>query len=150
MFKSFLKYSLVASIMISPAIVMADEDNSDATAVEAPAADSQPSVAASATVAGQPAAAIETGNIDKGQKIILKKLKAALNMNGQKLAAMHTADEWTDMFDNGGAGFIKFLIETAPNKEVMWNSPEFKEDMKDIKAFVIQYASDSGNVPSCG
>lgn len=78
----------------------------------------------------------------KGQKIIIKKLKKACGFNGAILAKKHTQDEWKDKFEAG-----------ALNDEIKVLCPKAKP-LKDkyvphVYDFLFNYASDSGNVPSC-
>lgn len=78
----------------------------------------------------------------KGQKIIIKKLKKACGFNGAVLAKKHTQDEWKDKFD---AGALNAHIKTiCPKAKVL------KEKyVPHVYDFLYNYASDSGNVPSC-
>lgn len=85
-----------------------------------------------------------------GQKVYLKTLKAKFNMNGTKFAAEHTVDEWTELFDNGAAGFIKEYGTRFPAAMPVLTNPDMKDKLQDIGDFAKEYGSDSGNVPSCG
>lgn len=85
-----------------------------------------------------------------GQKAYLKTLKAKFNMNGTKFAAEHTVDEWTELFANDAAGFIKEYSEKFPAAKPILTDPNNKEKLQDIGDFAKEYGSDSGNVPSCG
>lgn len=80
----------------------------------------------------------------KGQKLYLKYMKKILGMNGAKFAAQHTQDEWEELFEDDAAGFKK---KFGPNK--FFDGEKFKKIAPHIKDFAIEYASDSGNVPSC-
>lgn len=84
----------------------------------------------------------------KGQKLYLKYLKSVTEMNGAKFAAKHTQDEWEELFADDGAGFKKeFGVNEKAQK--FFEGEKFKQIMPHIKDFAIEYASDSGNVPSC-
>lgn len=85
-----------------------------------------------------------------GQKVYLKMLKAKFNMNGTKFAAEHTVDEWTDLFDNDAAGFIKEYSQKFPAAAPILNDPNNKAKLQEVGDFAKEYGSDSGNVPSCG
>ena len=86
----------------------------------------------------------------KGQKYYLKFLKKKTGMNGAKFATGHTQSEWKELFANGGAGFISEYSSKYPNLKNFFNGDKFKSKyMKHIADFCIEYASDSGNVPSC-
>jgi hypothetical protein len=84
----------------------------------------------------------------KGQKLYLKYLKKSMGMNGAGFAALHTQDEWEEMFENDGEG-VKALMKEKGVSESFLNGDKFKKFMPHIKDFAIEYASDSGNVPSC-
>ncbi|MGZ8546545.1 MAG: c-type cytochrome [Sulfuricurvum sp.] len=83
----------------------------------------------------------------KGQKAYLKTCKNC-HGNGTKGAAMHTQDEWDDLFANGGEKIIKAHAneKSAP----YFNGAGFKAQAQDLRDFLFMYGSDSGNVPSCG
>lgn len=83
----------------------------------------------------------------KGQKAYLKTCKNC-HGNGTKGAAMHTQDEWDDLFANGGASIIKKHAGTKA--EPFFNGDGFKSQAQDLRDFLFMYGSDSGNVPSCG
>ena len=78
----------------------------------------------------------------KGQKLYLKKLKKACGINGAKMAAKHTQDEWEKIKESGK--LEEELKAQCPNlKDV---KDKYLDDLFD---FFYEYASDSGNVPSC-
>ncbi len=81
---------------------------------------------------------------DKGQKIYSKKLKKVCGFNGAKFAAKHTQDEWEEIWEEG-----KFEDEIQ-NLCPAYKKGYLKESqLKHIYDFAYEYASDSGNVPSC-
>lgn len=83
-----------------------------------------------------------SADVKKGQKIYLKKLKAACNMGGDKFAKKHTQDEWEAIHDAG-----KFEDEV---KKLCPKIKSFKAKyIQDVYDFSYEYASDSGNIPSC-
>lgn len=88
-----------------------------------------------------------SADIKKGQKTYLKTCKNC-HGNGTKGAAMHTQDEWEDLFAAGGANIIKKHAGTKA--EPYFNGDGFKESSQDLRDFLFEYGSDSGNVPSCG
>jgi len=82
-----------------------------------------------------------TADVKKGQKIYLKKLKAACGFSGAKFAHKHTQDEWEEINEAGKFGDeVKNLCPKAKMK------PKYAPDVYD---FAYEYAKDSGNVPSC-
>ncbi|MEY3002245.1 MAG: hypothetical protein RLZZ428_620 [Pseudomonadota bacterium] len=77
-----------------------------------------------------------------GQRTYLKKLKAPCGFNGVKFAAKHTQDEWEAIKEGG-----KMMEEI---QTICPKAKELKEkDVNAIYDFSYEYASDSGNVPSC-
>lgn len=84
-----------------------------------------------------------------GQKYYLKFFKPKTGYNGTKFAAMHTQAEWKALFENDAAGFKKEFGEKHPELKEFLESETFKKIMNDIRDFAIEYAKDSGNVPSC-
>lgn len=86
-------------------------------------------------------------DIKKGQKAYLKQCKKC-HGNGTKGSAMQTQDGWTAAFENDAEVFKKWHAGTKGEKYT--NSKKFKRSAPHLKDFLFQYASDSGNVPSCG
>ena len=83
-----------------------------------------------------------TADVAKGQKLYSKKLKGACGMTGAKFAGKHTQDQWKEIKDAGKFGDeVKTLCPKATKYKDKWNDNMFD--------FVYEYASDSGNVPSC-
>ncbi len=78
----------------------------------------------------------------KGQKIYSKKLKKVCGMNGAEFAKKHTQDEWTAIVK--GNNLTKEVTTICGDKASIK-----KKRLKDLGDFVIKFASDSGNVPSC-
>jgi len=77
----------------------------------------------------------------KGQKLFSKKLKKACGFTGADFAKKHTQDEWKAIGVAGMSDEIKKLCPSA--------KPLKKKYLKDILDFSVNFASDSGNVPSC-
>ncbi len=80
----------------------------------------------------------------KGQKLYSAKLKDACGMNGAKFAAKHTQDEWKQLKESGK--FKAEIIKICPNVKADDLSDSVIENIYD---FSFDFASDSGNVPSC-
>ncbi len=80
----------------------------------------------------------------KGQKLFSKILKDPCGMTGAKFAAKHTQDEWKELKTSGK--FEAEVIKICPNVKAGDLSPSAIENIID---FSIEFASDSGNVPSC-
>ena len=79
----------------------------------------------------------------KGQKLYSKFLKDACGFSGSKFAATHTQDEWEEINDAGT--FADEVKAICPNVAKGYND-KWSEDLYD---FSYEFASDSGNVPSC-
>ncbi|BAK72146.1 MAG: cytochrome C [Arcobacter sp.] len=80
----------------------------------------------------------------KGQKLFSKLLKEPCGMTGAKFAAKHTQEEWKQIKESGN--FEKEVITICPNVK----AGDVKESaMEHIFDFTVEFASDSGNVPSC-
>jgi len=80
----------------------------------------------------------------KGQKIYLKKLKKACGFNGAKMSAKHTQDEWEEIKNEGK--LEDEIIKLCPKVKKGYLKKKWLDDLYD---FFYNYASDSGNVPSC-
>lgn len=78
----------------------------------------------------------------KGQKIIIKKLKKSCGFDGGVLAKKHTQSEWSAIQKSEGlnAELSKLCPKAKPLKE---------KYVPHVYDFLYNYASDSGNVPSC-
>jgi hypothetical protein len=83
-----------------------------------------------------------SANAAKGQKLYSKKLKGACGFTGAKFSAKHTQDEWTAIHKAGKmAEEIGKICPKATNYKAKYDN--------DIYDFANEFASDSGNVPSC-
>ncbi|MEA1920530.1 MAG: c-type cytochrome [Campylobacterota bacterium] len=90
---------------------------------------------------------VALADVKKGQKAFLKTCKKC-HGNGTKGAAMKTQDEWEELFDDNA----ELLIEAhkGDKSEKFFAGKKFKKLSPHLKDFLYEYASDSGNVPSCG
>jgi len=83
-----------------------------------------------------------SADVAKGQKLYSKKLKSACGFTGAKFAAKHTQDEWAKIKEDGKLGDeIQKICPKATKYKAKYEA--------DIFDFANEYASDSGNVPSC-
>ncbi|MDD2384121.1 MAG: hypothetical protein PHN18_08020 [Sulfurospirillaceae bacterium] len=85
----------------------------------------------------------------KGQKYYLKYMKNDSGMNGAKFATQHTQAEWKALFAGKGEKFIAEYSAKIPGLKAFLEGDKFAKFMPDIRDFCVEYASDSGNVPSC-
>jgi hypothetical protein len=90
------------------------------------------------------ATSVANADAAKGQKLYLKKLKSACDMNGAKFAAQKSQEQWEDL--DSDEAFEKAVIELCPKVKPGYLKPKWIEHIRD---FGIEYANDSGNVPSC-
>lgn len=78
----------------------------------------------------------------KGQKLFIKKYKKSCGFTGGVMAKKHTQDEWESIYKSGKL-----------NDELLKQCPKSKKSkkkyLKHMYEFFFNYASDSGNVPSC-
>lgn len=85
----------------------------------------------------------------KGQKYYLKYMKNDSGMNGAKFASQHTQAEWKALFDDKAEKFVAEYSKKYPGLDAFLKGDKFEKFIPDIKDFCIEFASDSGNVPSC-
>lgn len=53
------------------------------------------------------------------------------------------------LFDGKGEKFVAEMSKKFPGLESFLKGDKFEKFMPDIKDFCVEFASDSGNVPSC-
>ena len=82
-----------------------------------------------------------SADANKGKKIYMKKMKSSCKFSGAKFATKHTQGEWEKI---KGAG--QFAAESAKLCPGLKLKDKYVNDVYD---FAYEYASDSGNVPSC-
>jgi hypothetical protein len=83
-------------------------------------------------------------DVVKGQKAFIKFLKEPCGMDGAKFALKHTQAEWKQIKADGKAE--EEIIKFCPNVK----AGDVKDTLLEhIMDFSIEFASDSGNVPSC-
>jgi len=82
-----------------------------------------------------------SADVKKGQKLYMKKMKATCGFSGAKFAAKHTQDEWEKI--NGAGKFAEEAAKICPGVKLK------DKYVPHIYDFAHEYASDSGNVPSC-
>ena len=86
-------------------------------------------------------------DIKKGQRSYLKQCKNC-HGNGTKGAAMHSQDEWDELFADGAKKMKE--VHAGTKGEAFINGPAFQNSAPDLRDFLYEYGNDSGNVPSCG
>lgn len=99
-------------------------------------------IALGATLILSLGAVTASADVEKGQKLYKKKLKNTCEMSGGVIAAKHTQDEWTEIYE---AGELESEIKNiCPKVEKV--KEKFLPHLYD---FFNEFGSDSGNVPSC-
>jgi hypothetical protein len=84
----------------------------------------------------------------KGKRIYQKKLKAKCGFSGGVFAAKHTQEEWTEAQEDGTLG--ELMTKECPAGKDFFESDKFKNKFSShLYDFVNDFASDSGNIPSC-
>lgn len=101
-------------------------------------------IALSAALMLSVGAVTASADADKGLKLYSKKLKDACGISGAAMAGKHTQAEWQELNKGGNLA-----------KEIKTICPKAKDEDLDGKFlphyfdFFFNFASDSGNVPSC-
>lgn len=94
-------------------------------------------------------AAEANGNADTGQRIYLKMMNDATGLNGADFAKLHTIAEWKALFDGKGEKFVAEMSSKYPKTKDYLSGDLFPKHLEHLKAFMVHYAKDSGNFPSC-
>lgn len=101
-------------------------------------------IALSAVLILSVGAVTASADADKGLKLYSKKLKSACGVSGAVMAGKHTQGQWEEINKAGNlAKEIKTLCPKAKDEDL---DGKFLPHYYD---FFFNYASDSGNVPSC-
>ena len=101
-------------------------------------------ILAASTLALAIASTTSFADVTKGQKAFIKFLKEPCGMDGAKFALKHTQAEWRQIKADGKAEAE--IMKICPNVK----AGDIKEALLDhVMDFSIEFASDSGNVPSC-
>ena len=82
-----------------------------------------------------------SADVNKGQKLYVKKLKNKCELSGSAFAGKNTQDKWEEIYDAGK------LSEEI--KKICKGHTVDEKLLPHIYDFVYEYASDSGNVPNC-
>ena len=89
-------------------------------------------------------------DVNKGKRYYMKNFKQKFKMNGLDFVQLHTQAEWQALFEDEGRGFIVEFSKKYPKQESYLNDPKLWKKLQHVRDFAIEYASDSGNTPSCG
>jgi hypothetical protein len=91
-----------------------------------------------------------TADVNKGKRYYMKDFKQKFRMNGLQFTQLHTAQEWTALFAEEGKGFISEFTRKYPEQKAFLDDPKLWKKLQHVRDFAIEYAKDSGNIPSCG
>jgi hypothetical protein len=84
----------------------------------------------------------------RGQKIYQKKFKEACGKSGAVFAASHSQMEWE--FSKNEGTLTETMQAVCPAGKAVFESNSFETKYKEsLFDFVYDFASDSGNIPSC-
>lgn len=86
----------------------------------------------------------------KGQKIYIETCKEC-HGGGQGLAGSKKQRGWKKIMENDGEKLAQVHLNSK-KAEASWsyfNSKAYTKNAKHLEDFLVEYASDSGNVPAC-
>ena len=86
----------------------------------------------------------------KGQKIYIETCKEC-HGGGQGLAGSKKQRGWKKIMENDGEKLAQVHLNSK-KAEASWNyfsSKTYTKNAKHLEDFLVEYASDSGNVPAC-
>ena len=88
-------------------------------------------------------------DVNKGKRYYMKNFKQKFKMNGLDFVQLHTQAEWKLLFDDKAKGFIVEFSKKYPKQTKFLTHPKLWKKLQHIGDFAIEYASDSGKVPTC-
>jgi len=88
-------------------------------------------------------------DVDKGKRYYMKTFKQKFKMNGLDFVQLHTQREWYELFEDKGKKFITVFSIKYPKQKKFLNDPKTWKKLQHVRDFAIEYASDSGKIPSC-
>lgn len=91
-----------------------------------------------------------TADANKGKRYYMKSFKQKFKMNGLEFTQLHTAQEWSVLFEEEGRGFIAEFSQKYPEQKAFLEDPKLWKKLQHVRDFAIEYAKDSGNIPTCG
>lgn len=87
----------------------------------------------------------------KGKRYYMKNFKQKFNnLSGADFVQLHTQAEWEALFADGAKGFIAEFSRKYPKQAAYLSDPKLGEKLRHLGDFAVTYASDSGQLPSCG
>jgi hypothetical protein len=88
-------------------------------------------------------------DVEKGKRYYMKNFKQKFKMNGLDFVQLHTQAEWKILFEDKGKGFILAFSKKYPKQKKFLNNPTTWKKLQHVRDFAIEYANDTGRVPSC-
>ena len=93
---------------------------------------------------------VQAGDVTKGKNLYIKHLKPLFDdAKGSDITTLYMKIEWKKMFKKDGKRFIKKFSKKYPKSATFLKSKEFTGMIPDLKAFMMKYAVDAGELPSC-
>ena len=89
------------------------------------------------------------GNVDTGQRLYLRLMADHVGMNSADFATLHSQAEWTALLENNGEKFAEKFAGEYPGLQGYLNGDLFPRHVPHLRAFLVHFANDSGNFPSC-
>ncbi len=93
---------------------------------------------------------VAIADANKGKKYYMKNFKQKFKMDGLDFVQLHTQTEWRVLFANEGKGFIEEFSKRYPKQAKFLHQKRTWKKLQHVGDFAIEYASDSGKIPSCG
>ena len=94
--------------------------------------------------------AAQAGDVTKGKEAYIKHLEPLFDdAKGSDITTAYMKVEWKKMFKKEAKRFIKTFSKKYPKSETFLKSEEFQKIAQDLKAFMMKYAADAGELPSC-
>jgi len=88
-------------------------------------------------------------DVEKGKRYYMKNFKQKFKINGLDFVQLHTQAEWHALFEDKGKNFIVIFSKKYPKQKKFLNDPKTWKKLQHVRDFAIEYANDSGKVPSC-
>ena len=86
----------------------------------------------------------------KGRKYYKADCRTCHSM-GDELSTSKTQDEWTALLENKGASLatVHRSSKTAKDSLEYFDGKYFPKKARHLQDFLVEFASDSGNIPAC-
>ena len=86
----------------------------------------------------------------KGQRVFVRKCLQCHD-KGQAFVALKSQDDWEELMLDKGLTLKEIHLKDDKSKKSWkyFKSTKYTKKTKHLKDFLVEYASDSGNVPAC-